>query len=288
IKSGWVNGEFDFVQFSDTATFIRVRDKMKEGFFNVVAKSYSISPDFDSVGTFVGGFSIGKKSGKYGVVDTKGTAIVPFDFQKVQYEFVGINLKFKVLKDGKYGIVDKVGKTIIATEYDLLQLADISTYKVKKGGKYGLLKSMGQPLNGMDYDNLSNKLENSTVPEWPAIVVKKGKYGLLANSGAEILEPVYNRLDYLGEGNYSVVKGKKIGLVDSRGNLWAEPQYESVGEFREGQIAVLVKGKWGVLAGNGTYSVQPEYDQYLPQPDGTRKLAKGGKEYTLFKGGKLK
>jgi hypothetical protein len=288
LKSGWVNGEFDRIYYSDSANLIRVIDKGKEGFFNMNAKNFAISPDFDSVGAFYGGFSIGKKGNQYGAIDTKGNSIVPFEYQGVQYEIVGINLKFKVLKNGVYGILDKTGKVVIPAEYQLLLQSDLSTYKAKKDGKYGLLKSIGQPITGFDYELITNKLENSTIPEWPAIVRKKGKYGLLANSGIEIVEPIYSNIAYQEEGIYAVQKGKKIGLVDSRGNLVSEPQFESVGICLESQLAFQLKGKWGVLSINGQILVQPEYDQYLQLLDASRKLVKGGKEFLLLKGGKLK
>lgn len=288
LKANWQSGEFDKIEYTDTSTLIRVVEKGKYGFYNLTAKIFAIAPEYDSVGAFFNGFSISKKNGKLGVIDVKDNSIIPFDYQRIQYEWVGVNMKFKVLKDDKYGILDKTGKVVIPLEYQFLLQSDLSTYKAKKDGKYALLKSIGLPITGFDYDFISNKLENSTVPEWPAIIKKKGKLGLIVNAGTEIVEPMYNSVEYLGEGVFSVLKGKKIGLVDSRGNLFAEPQFESVGSFYEGQIAVQLKGKWGVISGSGELAISAEYEQYSQSPEGVRQLIKGGKSFVLLKGGKLK
>jgi hypothetical protein len=65
-------------------------------------------------------------------------------------------------------------------------------------------------------------------------------------------------------------------------------EFEDAGVFINYMAPVKLNGLWGIIDVNGKFMIQPEYDKYITMPDGTRKLFKGDKEFTLLKGGKLK
>jgi hypothetical protein len=193
---------------------------------------------------------------------------------------------------------------------------------VKKGGKYGVLKNTGVVVTEFNYEFINNAIETPGVPEWPAIVVVKGKYGLMNPKGEIIFEAKALKIEYLEESYYSVKekkdyiiinnkglpvgegkfdeirefshgyaavkKGSKWGYVDKSGNEKIKAQYDDAGLFIDYMAPVQSNGMWGVIDINGKELVKPEYEKYLTQPDGTRKFYKGGKEYTLNKGGVMK
>ncbi len=257
-----------------------------------------------------------------GVIDDKGKVIVPLNFEKVEYDWFANTMVFKTVLNGKYGISDHFGKVMIANDYEMIATAPPIFLKVKKDGKYGVLKNNGSPITEFIYDFISNNVESPGIPEWPAIVVKKGKYGIINEKGEEIYEPKASKVEYVGEGFYAVKEKKSYGLLNSKCSNPYEPQFESIREFGNARAAarkngkwgyidkkgeenikflyedagtfinymapVMLNGLWGIIDINGKVLVKPEYDKYITLPDGTRKIFKGSKEFTLMKNGVLK
>src|SRR5690606_2174008 len=132
-------------------------------------------------------------------------------------------------------------------EYDLVATAPTQWLKVRKDGKYGVMKTDGAPVAEIVYDFISNSVESPGVAEWPAIVVKKEKYGLLNEKGEEIYPPKAVKIEFLGEGFYAVKEKKLYGLMNSKGSNSYDPKYEAIREFGNGLAAVQKNGKWGYI-----------------------------------------
>ncbi|MBX9851464.1 MAG: WG repeat-containing protein [Cytophagaceae bacterium] len=313
---------FEEVMVSDSSSFMRVKKDGKMKFYNVNAKNYSFEGSFDAAEPFDFGYALVGNAGKWGVIDEKGKVIIPLNYDKVEYDWFNAMMVFKTTLAGKLGIIEKSGKVMLPNEYEFIAVSAPIYLKVKKGGKYGVIKNTGVPVTEFVYDFISNESEAPGVPEWPAIVVKKGKYGLLNEKGEEIFEPKAASILYVGEAYYAVKEKKTFGLLNSKCSNPYEPQYDDIREFGNGLAAakkgnkwgyinkkgerdieftyedagmfinymapVLVNGKWGIIDIGGRLLVPAEYDKFVTMPDGTRKLFKGDKEYTVLKGGKLK
>jgi hypothetical protein len=315
---------FDSLYVSDSISFTRVLNDNKVSFYNIPQKGLTFAGSFDEATAFKHGVAFVKQNGKWGVVNEKGKEILPAIYDQVDYEWYQKTLMFSIKKDGKLGIADISGKIIIANEYEAIATALPNYLKVKKDGKWGVIKSTdGTTVVDFLYDHISNKTDNPTVPDWPAIVEKKGKYGMMNDKGEEIYEAKAHDIRYVGEGLYAVKekkmygilnakcsnpyeadydeiklygngvaparKGKKWGYINKAGQKELEFLYEDAGQYINYVAAVKMNGKWGVIDPNGKFLTPAEYDEYKISADGQkRSLFKDGKEYTIPDNGKVK
>jgi hypothetical protein len=315
---------FDTVYASDSISFIRVKNDNKVSFFNLPQKELSFSGNYEDAKPFKNGFAFIKQNGKLGVVNETGKAIILPVYDELGYEWYQRTLKFSTKKDGKLGLTDATGKIILPNEYEVIATALPNYLKVKKAGKWGVIRTTGGlPVVDFFYDHISNKIDNPNVPDWPAIVQKKEKFGLMNEKGEEIYESKAHDIQYVGENLYAVKEKKQYGVLNSKcsnkyeagydeirlygngiaaarkGNKWGYINktgqeelkflYEDAGQFINYVAAVKLNGKWGIIDPNGKFLIGPEYDDYKISADGMkRNLYKGGKEYLILDNGTVK
>jgi hypothetical protein len=314
---------YDTVYVSDLVNFVRIKTNNKFNFFSIADKKNSITGDFEDARAFRNGYAFVKMNGKWGAVDEKGKQIISYTYDSLQYEWFQKSLMFRSFLNGKVGIIDLTGKVIIPNEYEVIATSLPNYLKVKKNGKWGVIRTTGgEPLVNFIYEHISNKLEDPITPEWPAIIQKKEKFGLMNEKGVEIYEAKAMVIDYVGEGMYAVKEKKTFGVLNSnasneytpqydqieaygnglapvkKGNKWGyinksgteaiKPQYEDAGQFFNYIAAVKLGGKWGVIDPNGKLLIAPDYSEYILMPDGSRKFYKEGKEFTLNNNGTLR
>jgi len=319
------NEAFDSVTVTDSAAFMRVRKDGKVRFYNTKINSYSFEGSFDKAEPFENEYAFVQNGGKWGMIDHKGKLLVPFNYDKIEFERFNQKLVVKTLLNGKVGIMDVSGgkvTTVLTNDYDQVIPAPPIFLKVKKHDKYAIYKNSGEAITDFVYDFISNEQETPGIPEWPAIMVKKGKYGLVNNKGEEIFDANAQKIEFVGEMFYAVKekkdwlvinskgaqigsgkfdevreyneglaavrKGNKWGYIDRNGTEKVKPRFDDAGMFINYLAPVQVDGLWGVIDVNGKELVKPEYEKYITLPDGTRTFYKGGKEYTLMKGGVMR
>jgi hypothetical protein len=319
-----IDSGFDTIYSSDSVSFIRVKNDDKISFFSLSKKGLSFSGNFEDARPFRNGFAFIKQNGKWGAVDEKGKEVLPSVYDEVDYQWFQKALIFTTKKDGKLGLADAAGKIIIPNEYEVVETALPNYLKVKKAGKWGVIRTTkGLPIVDFLYDHISNKTDDPAMPDWPAIVQKKDKFGLLNEKGEEIYEAKAHDIRYVGENLYAVKEKKHYGILNAKcsnqyeasydeiklfgnglaparkGSQWGYINkggqeelkflYEDAGQFMNYVAAVKLNGKWGVINPNGKFLIQPEYDDYKISADGIkRNLTKAGKEYLILDNGTLK
>lgn len=96
--------------------------------------------------------------------------------------------------------------------------------------------------------------------------VQKGEfYGIVNDSGKEILPPKYRKIGEFHDGEVAMVEGDEgLGFIDIQGNFVAPCQYESVSNFinEDGLVFVKKKGElWKVISiKNGQDVIPPKYE----------------------------
>ena len=78
------------------------------------------------------GFAGISKSGKWGVIDTTGKAISPFDYDKITYN----DGKYAItVKGKKYGVITITGEEVYPFEYEKITNAGDSYFSYQKSKK---------------------------------------------------------------------------------------------------------------------------------------------------------
>ena len=255
---------FGLVVATDTNQFVRVQDDSTKlwNYFDVTTKDFAIKGgDFEEAKPFANGFAFVKKYGKWGVINQTGTLIVTHKYEQINYLLNGNAVYFLVIEKGKKGVLSATAVTVLPSEYDLITVATDKLWKVKKENKYQVFNLAGEDLSKSKYDYMSNAEETPTIPAWPTIISKKGKFGLLAQNQLEIIEPSFEDISYLGDGLYlSLLKGKK-GMLASNGKVLAGNYLDEIRTQSEKYLPCKQGAKWGYLFNNGKMMIVPAYDE---------------------------
>lgn len=254
---------FNLVVATDTLPFVRVKNDTTHAwnYFNVGKSSYAFKGDFDEASSFNWGLAFVKKNNAWGAIDQKGETKVAFQYTALHY-LTNNNIAYIVVEqNNKKGLLSSSGTSILPIEYDLIASSSNGLLKVKKDGKYAILRVTGEETGKAKYDGLSNSLENPALPEWPSIILKKKKYGLLAQNQTEIVEPDYSDISYLGDNLYVAVKDNKKAMINSAGKVLVQPIMEDLRPQSEKYLPFKQEGKWGYVFNTGQVMIVPTYEE---------------------------
>lgn len=132
-----------------------------------------------------------RKNNKVGFLDM-------YDFLEVippVYNWASFFTKGHVVVEirNKYGVIDKNGNTVVPLKYDYIEMFKNGTLALEQGDKYELADVNGSVINSSRYDSI-NEIGSCYIVE------VDDKYGLLDESGAEVVAPIY---DYIATGEYN-------------------------------------------------------------------------------------
>lgn len=243
---------------------------------------------YDSIYECTSGISFVLYHGRYGYLDSNGTAITSLKYtyskKKVTYNdmcWENNEMLKRVYLNGKYGYINKKGKEVIPIIYDTV-VRDalrygISTTVVRKGGKYGLLNGKGEEVLSCIYDDFVSTYNES----YPVFFKKNDKWALFGIgawsegkfSWEQLTEFKYDWVCTCGfpgytslcrvavtkiEGNATVYKK---GYVNLGGVEIIPPQFDTSYCFGDNNRAVVkANGKYGFINSIGKIVIPCKYD----------------------------
>ncbi|MGH1518408.1 WG repeat-containing protein [Chryseobacterium sp. JK1] len=130
---------------------------------------------------------LGKKNGKLGIIDKNGKQKIPFEYKNL-YD---LNEEGLFVADAK--IIDINNKTILSGYESLIPVHyNDHQFIVSKNKKYGVVDLKSKILLPLEYDEISNWVEYG--PHERHFIVKNGKYGLVEYGTFKVvIPPVYEK-----------------------------------------------------------------------------------------------
>ncbi|MDA3878996.1 MAG: WG repeat-containing protein [Prolixibacteraceae bacterium] len=255
----------------------------KWGFINKKGEEVIPPEKFERVGNFSGGLAMACEKGKYGYINKKGEVVI-----QLKYDFARdfSSKRAKVMQNQRFGFVDEKGNEVVPIKYNMAgeifnelvltrqnsnwALVDVDGeelvalnynyvwdidqggfYKVFKDGKYGFVNQDGKEIVLLKYV-YAEDFENGI-----ALIKREGKFGIIDRSGREIIDPVYDKLNRVGDGIIMYSKaGEEKGFIDYYGNpivdkevtqtirsfsSFTEPTPDTFTDARDGQDYPVVK-----------------------------------------------
>jgi hypothetical protein len=292
----------DSIRPEDPGSGCRIKTTDGWGYFDLRTKSKLHEGWFEKALEWESGLACVKNSVGWGVLNQQGKWIVQPQFEAARIQTLNnkafIHMK---TKDG-FGLTSHTGKVILPPSFDNIWLANDRVVKVMKKKKWGLVDISGKELSGFAYDNMSF---GEGQPEFPAIVEKAGRQGLLSEKGVEIVKPEKAEWRYAGEGKYvrksinwrfynanaqalgeqewdefkpfennaaPVRQGTAWGFVGANGKILIQPAFEDVSGFAGNAAYFKQNGKWGAMNRAGKVLLKPEFKGYRSLGDGRREL----------------
>lgn len=253
-----------------------VSKNKKWGFIDETGKLV-IPMIYDEVGYFdQNSLSSVSKNGKSGFINKKGVEIIPIIYEMVKSE--QLDDLVIVRKNYKWAFFDSKGKLLSDFLYNDVQRAwkgDKTTFfengpaSVKRNGKYSFIsKDLKPAFSNLVFDSATSFDSNRN-----AIVMNKGKFGILKNDG-EIAVPLqYDVIEnFNSNGNpnpqfYNFKKGNIYGLWNRNLKIIGESREEFYDRTYSNQIAYIsfknLKGKYGLVNAEGVEQIPFIYDESL-------------------------
>ncbi|WP_163309255.1 WG repeat-containing protein [Dysgonomonas sp. 521] len=295
---------------------------------------------------------VGKKDDKY-CAYYKDKILLPLEYENLTVDY---NCHIIACKNGKYGLVDSLGTTLIPfiyndidkwtykgiyylkTEKNITEYYNINTGQKMNRNEYNELSSFGYGYKVRSYDdcdiyvnregvNVFNKrFHTARSFFWDITMVtdfdlsrycidtlgnklfdlpegfylcnyynnrfaklankKESLYGIVNKEGEQILKNEFQKILGWDNNCFSVCKDSLWGIYDNKGKLISH-LYSEIGGFGDGMHAVRKDNKWGYMDTAYNEVVRPAYDDYTPFSEGLASVCRNGKWGYINKKGKI-
>lgn len=302
----------------------KVKDSLKMGIGTQYAYMDNLQKTIVLFGVyeFAEPFGLGRKAiavrkGKYGIIDERGEAVVPFEYDLIERPhqfshysdlFVATRGKDVTILDknakpipiegitmydnrngnlivtdsqGKTGCVDYGGRQTVPFSYDALRsYRDIGFIAVRAGWQ-GLISTRNDIIVPLEYRNIYGLMEGTV------FIDRTGKAGMLDRDMRVVIPFEYDAIydtyyhDRGEKTRYIVVKADKVGTIDSDNNVIIPIVYDKLSGLVEyGPNAHFAKkeGKFGLISPAGQTIVPIEYD-YVDLPAGGVVVVRKNRKY---------
>jgi hypothetical protein len=265
---------------NDSTTTVRVVRDGYYYFYNSLTNHLAFNTAFEEAESLYGGLATVKQMDKYGVVNDQGTVVVPMQYDQVVVAGGNIQQKEWFVKKGDLWGYRNESKVIWPETFEWIHPCGNGLYKVKKDGKFGVVNYTMQTLGEIGYDNISIKQ-----PEWPAVVTKSKKQGLLDSNGKLIVPAKYDSIVYCGALQFKAFSGKTLSLIKQNAEI-IKTKWQNVGYWNESTIAFKMKDKWGLTNSSLEEVLPAQYDALGFFYKGLAPATLNGKTGILNKSGK--
>jgi len=201
---------------------------------------------------------------KYGLINTSGSIIIPYEYDQISEEENGL---FRVKQNGKYGIIDKTGNIVLAPSHDHMSHFQNGVFVSKTDGKFEFRNAKNQVLHSLE--NIET-IEPMGVDAWRAY--KNGKFGII-NSANEMIAPYnYDELFNLEDGMIAYRIKDQWGYMNDKGQQTISAQFPLVWSYHNGFARVVTEGGIGFLNKQGSLSIPPIFFEVKDFHDGLARV----------------
>lgn len=221
-----------------------------------------------------------EKDGNYGVINIKGTELVPIEYLNVHsdgyyieddgFKYSGYIVCKKTDEGYRYGFINKDGDQVLQTEFnELNRITDIkdnnNVYCIaSKNGQYGVYKNSNQIINN-EYQSINFNKNNNIF-----ILEKSKRYGACDIEGNKLIDVKYIQIDVNGNTLYAKTKDGTVEVYDKKGNKSDIPSNVYKYSIEDGKYNIVVTNKEGQSlyslqdnSGNDITKAEYSYIEYL-------------------------
>lgn len=161
------------------------------------------------------------QNGKKGLKNSEGFLVLNPIYQ--DFGVSQVNGMLAVKRENKWGFVDNNFDEVIKPEYDEVTYFYHGWCPARSGKLWGLIDVKGQWIIKPSYDSIEISQETKL-----AIIVEKGKYGLINGDGKVKINTKYEKLNFLQGGVLSFVQNGKTGIINENGIEIVHAEYKGI------------------------------------------------------------
>ena len=265
------------------------------------------------------GVAVASKSGKYGLVNSKGEIILPFHYDNIsnydnselfkvivnhrgglvsssgrfltdivynEIEYISEE-KIYLRIDDDVGICDIDGKMIVPVKYEDAAYSGNLIAMVKAGSRWYLRNCVSGSLSETHYNEVYEirtgiHTDNNMIKGY--YVVRNGKWGCIDSFGNTVIPTIYDALDkFDSRGRARVIYNGKFGIVDCGGTTIIPTGYDYIHPFGNLNVSVAQLGtRYGAVNLDGTVAIPFEYDYIYSFSDNPVTVAYKDKKFSII------
>ncbi len=288
---GWFNASgnelslpaADSIYLTDPANGCRIKSADGWGYFDLNTKIKLHEGWFEKALAWESGLACVQTNDGWGILNLQGKWVAEpqFDLVRIQALSNKVFVHMKT-KDG-FGLMAQTGKVILTPSFDNIWLANDRVAKVMKKKKWGLVDITGKQIADIDYDSMSF---GEGQPEFPAIVQKSDKQGLLSEKGTELAKLEKVEWQYAGEGKYAR-KGTNWKFFNANAQPLGEQEWNEFKPFENNAAPVKQESVWGFVGANGKILIQPAFEDVSGFAGNAAYFKQNGKWGAINRSGKV-
>lgn len=198
---------------------------------------------FTSCGDFVDGYAVVETAEGWGMIDTLGTVVIPFEYDWVDaYESAPV----RVRKDSLFGLFRVGGSPLTDIIYQGIGRQENGKRLVAKDGKYGYLDNSGELSIDFNWSYQPDALRYGEFRQGYAIAKESTGWGLIDILGDYVHEPGYDAIENFNGSTMAYKKGQKWGFMDVQGQRFPA-SYDEVSGFTQGLAVVRNDTLYGMV-----------------------------------------
>ena len=218
--------------------------------------------------------------GRYGIIDTLGTIIVPAIYKNINRD--GAHGFIITDTNDNMGYANNQGNIIVPCKYDAVNGFHEELMVVATSEACGYVDTLGKWAIPAIYEDAR------AFGDGLARVKKNGEWMFIDKKGNKADLPNYDEiLTGFSCKRAFVKKGGRIMMIDVTGRLKKQIEADSVYGFHEGYATFKKDGRYAVIDTNGDIAIQNTYDGLLEFADGIAKFKQGDKSGMVDTAGKV-
>lgn len=251
------------------------------GLYSAIEQKILVEPQYFEIEGFSEGLATVKKKKpdfgfSWGAIDTKGTIVIPVEYEYLGYLSEGL-INFE--KDSKMGFLDRNNQVVIpAMYYNFSAFSDgLAAVKVSEVGKFGYIDKSNKLVIPAEYEDANpfsggfaavakKKGYTSSKPGQKSVIVP-GQWVVIDKTGKQIQERSFDKVSALNAGGLFIIEsdGKK-GTMNTKGMPILPMEYSDVSIDKAGYaiFKTVDTKKYGMMNNVGTIIVAPNYDYVSP------------------------
>jgi hypothetical protein len=199
-------------------------------------------PQYDDAFRFRYGAACVIKDGRASLIDREGHTLLNTDYRELEMQAEGW-ITVKDAKTFRSGCLNHVGELVIPCKYKYIEFGDGELLMVyvgdlfKRGSaKFGFVNRSGEEVVPPIYNDARAFLGGYAEVSTDGWHYGGGKWGLIDEAGAAVIEPRYSRIDQLNGLVRFALEKEVVGVMDIAGNIILPAEYRDIFLFGDGTI----------------------------------------------------
>ncbi len=220
--------------------------------------SLIIKPQYTFAQSFISGRAIIKNVGKYGVINSSGETIIPFNYNLINHIYGSSDSLFELKVNGaRYGFINREGNIIADPQYEQAMDFSEGLSAVKQSGKWGFIDSSGTIVIEPHFSAVT------VFSEGFAAARLKNKWGYINSDGEWEIKNNYEAAGTFNSGLAAVKKNGRYCYINTQDKIIIKGPFFQAGEFRNEVAVVKLKKKFGFINTDGKWVIRPKYNSVL-------------------------